>query len=174
MQNSISPPTSTRLHRNVYEVIQSYVQLTKPRIIVLLLVTTGAAVFLASEGQVDPVVLLATLLGGWLAAAAANTINCLYDRDIDQIMERTSLRPLPSGRVRVRDAMIFAGVLAGLSFILLNTVTNLLAALFGPGGDCLLCADLHPLVEASFDPKYRHWRRGGGDSPSGGLGRCDG
>lgn len=77
---------------------------------------------------------MATLLGGWLAAAAANTINCLYDRDIDQIMERTSLRPLPSGRVRVRDAMIFAGVLAGLSFILLNTVTNLLAALLAQAG----------------------------------------
>ncbi len=134
MQNSISPATSTPLNRNFYQVIQSYVQLTKPRIIVLLLVTTGAAVFLASEGEVDPVVLLATLLGGWLAAAAANTINCLYDRDIDEIMERTSLRPLPSGRVRVRDAMIFAGVLAGLSFILLNTVTNLLAALLAQAG----------------------------------------
>lgn len=134
MHDSTFSTSPAPLHSNFYEVIQSYVQLTKPRIIILLLVTTGAAVFLAAEGRVDPVLLIATLLGGWLAAAAANTINCLYDRDIDQIMERTSLRPLPSGRVRVRDAIIFATVLAGLSFVTLATFANVLAAVLAQAG----------------------------------------
>lgn len=135
MHDSTFTPTSTTpLHANFYEVIQSYVQLTKPRIIVLLLVTTGAAVFLAAEGRVDPVLLIATLIGGWLAAASANTINCLYDRDIDLIMERTSLRPLPSGRVRVRDAVLFAASLAALSFVVLTTFANVTAALLAQSG----------------------------------------
>jgi len=121
-------------HRNLLQVLRSYYQLTKPRIILLLLITTAASMWVAAHGEVDPLLLLVTLLGGALAAAAANTINCLYDRDIDAIMVRTAHRPLPSGRIQPRDALLFAGVLAVLSFSLLTIFANLLSALLAMSG----------------------------------------
>lgn len=120
--------TPIRHHSTVLQVAQSYWQLTKPRIILLLLITTAGSMWIAAKGAVDPLLLLITLLGGALAAAAANTINCLYDRDIDYEMERTRHRPLPSGRVQPRDALIFAIALAVISFTLLATFANLLSA----------------------------------------------
>lgn len=126
--------TPSRHHQTLGQLFKSYYQLTKPRIIVLLLIETAAAVFVASGGDVNPVLLLVTLLGGWLAAAAANTINCFYDRDIDQIMERTRWRPIPSGRIRPRDALIFAAGLAIASFLVLTIGTNLTAALLAQAG----------------------------------------
>jgi heme o synthase len=132
MQNTLEP--SLRLHTTFGEVVRSYWHLTKPRIIILLLLTTAAGMLLAGQGSVEPKLFLATLLGGWLAASSANTINCLYDRDIDYVMERTRWRPLPSGRIQPRDAWIFAFVLAGLSFVLLTLVGNLLAALLAMSG----------------------------------------
>lgn len=121
-------------NQNFLQVIQSYYQLTKPRIIPLLLITTTGAMWLAAQGQVDPILLLVTLTGGALAAASASTINCLYDRDIDYLMERTRHRPLPSGRVQPRDALIFAIALASLSFTLLAVFANLLSALLAMSG----------------------------------------
>lgn len=123
-----------RIHQNVLQVVQSYYQLTKPRIILLLLITTAAGMWIAAKGEVDPLLLLATMTGGTLASGAANTINCIYDSDIDYIMERTRWRPIPSGRVKRRDALIFAIVLASLSFTLLTVVANLLAALLAMSG----------------------------------------
>lgn len=124
----------TRHHQNVLQVIQSYWQLTKPRIILLLLITTAGGMWVAARGEVDPILLLVTLMGGALAAAAANTINCFYDQDIDYLMERTRHRPLPSGRVQPRDALIFALALASLSFTLLTVAVNLLSALLAMSG----------------------------------------
>jgi heme o synthase len=123
-----------RHHQNLWQVIQSYWQLTKPRIIILLLITTAGSMWIAAEGAVDPVLLLITLLSGTLAAASANTINCLYDRDIDYEMERTRHRPLPSGRVQPRDALIFAIALAVMSFTLLAVFANLLSACLAMSG----------------------------------------
>jgi heme o synthase len=123
-----------RHHENFWQVIQSYWQLTKPRIIVLLLITTAGSMWIAAEGQVDPVLLLITLLSGTFAAASANTINCLYDRDIDYEMERTRHRPLPSGRIQVRDALVFAIALAILSFTMLSVFANLLSACLAMSG----------------------------------------
>jgi protoheme IX farnesyltransferase len=125
---------AARHHQNLWQVIQSYWQLTKPRIIILLLVTTAGSMWIAAKGQVEPLLLLVTLLSGTLAAASANTINCLYDRDIDYEMERTRHRPLPSGRIQPRDALIFAIVLAALSFTLLVTFANLLSAVLAMSG----------------------------------------
>ena len=124
----------SRHHQNFLQVIQSYYQLTKPRIIPLLLITTAAGMWMASNGQVDPLLLLVTLTGGTLAAAAAQTLNCIYDRDIDYAMERTRHRPIPSGRVQPRDAILFAIVLASLSFTLLSVFANLLTALLALSG----------------------------------------
>ncbi|HAN73336.1 MAG TPA: protoheme IX farnesyltransferase [Planktothrix sp. UBA8402] len=133
MQEVIQTNVS-RHHENILQVLQSYYQLTKPRIILLLLITTSAGMWLASKGEVDPLLLLVTLTGGALASGSANTINCLYDRDIDYIMERTRWRPIPSGRVKPIDALIFAIALAITSFALLTVFANLLTALLALSG----------------------------------------
>ena len=123
-----------RHHDNILQVIKSYYELTKPRIILLLLITTAAGMWLGAKGEVSPLLLLVTLTGGALASSAANTINCIYDSDIDYIMERTRWRPIPSGRVKPRDALIFAFTLAATSFSLLTVFANLLAALLAMSG----------------------------------------
>ena len=120
--------SGARRHENLLQVVQSYYQLTKPRIILLLLITTAAGMWLAAKGEVDPLLLLVTLASGTFAAGSANTINCIYDSDIDYIMERTRWRPIPSGRVKPRHALLFAIALAVLSFTLLTVFANLLAA----------------------------------------------
>jgi heme o synthase len=125
---------ASRHHQHFGQVIQSYWQLTKPRIIILLLITTAGSMWIAAKGQVDPFLLLVTLLSGALAAASANTINCLYDRDIDYEMERTRHRPLPSGRIQPRDALLFAIALAVISFTLLAVFANLLSAVLAMSG----------------------------------------
>jgi heme o synthase len=136
---------TSRHHENFWQVCQSYIQLTKPRIILLLLITTAGSMWMAAEGQVDPVLLLITLLSGTFAAGSANTINCLYDRDIDYEMERTRHRPLPSGRIQTRDATVFAIVLAVLSFGLLAVFANLLSAFLAMSGI------------ATYVVVYTHW-----------------
>ncbi|MFM7470303.1 MAG: heme o synthase [Nodosilinea sp.] len=125
---------ATRHHHSLGEVMRSYWQLTKPRIIPLLLIETAAAMGVASQGQVDPILLGGTLLSGTLAAAAAQSINCVYDRDIDFDMERTRHRPIPSGRIQVRDALIFSAVMAILAFMLQAWVANLLSAVLAMVG----------------------------------------
>ena len=90
--------------------------------------------WMASLGQVDPFLLLVTLVGGTLAAASAQTLNCIYDRDIDNEMKRTRTRPIPSRRVQSRHALLFALILAVLSFTLLAVLVNLLSALLAMSG----------------------------------------
>ena len=131
---NIIDKASQSLSRNWREAIQDYTELTKPRIIVLLLITTAGAMWIASEGQVDAFLMFITVLGGAIAAASANAINCLYDRDIDAKMERTSWRPIPSGRIQPLNALIFAIVLAIISFTLLTVYANLLAACLAMSG----------------------------------------
>ena len=75
-------------HDTFLQVVHSYYQLTKPRIIPLLLITTAGSMWIAAQGEVDPWLLIITMIGGTLAAASAQTINCIYDRDIDYDMER--------------------------------------------------------------------------------------
>ncbi|RUR72139.1 heme o synthase [Chlorogloeopsis fritschii PCC 9212] len=124
----------SKQHQTFLQVLQSYYQLTKPRIIPLLLITTAGSMWIAAKGQVDPMLLLVTLAGGTLAAASAQVINCIYDRDIDYEMERTRHRPIPSGRILSRDALLFAIALAVISFTLLTVFANLLAALLAMSG----------------------------------------
>jgi heme o synthase len=111
-----------------------YYQLMKPRLILLFLITTAASMWVASQGQVDLWKFCVTLLSGACAAGSANTINCLYDRDIDAIMERTSTRPLPAGRVQPWQAAVFAIALAFTAFILLASFVNLLSAWLSMAG----------------------------------------
>ena len=123
-----------RHHENFLEVVKSYYQLTKPRIIPLLLITTAASMWIASEGRIDPLQLVITLMGGTLAAASAQTFNCVYDQDIDYEMLRTRERPLPSGRVQPNHALIFGLVLGMLSFSLLAIFINVFSALLALSG----------------------------------------
>jgi heme o synthase len=111
----------------------AYVALTKPRIIELLLVTTVPAMMLAARGWPSWTLLLFTLVGGTLAAGAANVFNCYFDRDIDRLMHRTQKRPLPTGEITPRAALIFGAVLTVSSIVLLAATTTLLAAALAAG-----------------------------------------
>jgi heme o synthase len=113
--------------------VMGYVALTKPRIIELLLVTTVPAMMLAAGGWPSWRLLAATLVGGTLAAGAANVFNCYYDRDIDRLMQRTARRPLPMGIVSPREALTFGIVLSVASIALLAATTTLLAAALAAG-----------------------------------------
>jgi protoheme IX farnesyltransferase len=105
----------------------AYVALTKPRVIELLLVTAIPAMLLAERGVVNPLLILNTLVGGMLAAAGANTLNCVADADIDKVMKRTALRPLARETVPTRHALVFGLVLSVGSFFWLWWTTNLLS-----------------------------------------------
>ncbi len=111
------------------QTIASYVNLIKPHVTVLLLGVTVAAMAIAGRGLPSPVLVLATLLGGAMAAGSANCLNCYIDRDIDQIMGRTQRRSLPSGRVQPLQALIFGIVLGIASFAVLTLFVNLLSAI---------------------------------------------
>jgi protoheme IX farnesyltransferase len=123
-----SPADGTKGHR-VRNTLLAYVALTKPRVIELLLVTTIPAMLLAHRGAVDPVLILNTLFGGMLAAAGANTLNCVADADIDKVMKRTARRPLARATVPTRHALIFGLVLTVASFLWLWRTSNLLSGL---------------------------------------------
>jgi protoheme IX farnesyltransferase len=105
-----------------------YVGLTKPRVIELLLVTTIPAMLLAHRGSVDPLLIVNTLFGGMLAAAGANTLNCVADADIDKKMKRTARRPLALATVPRTHALLFGVALSVASFFWLWWTTNLLSA----------------------------------------------
>jgi protoheme IX farnesyltransferase len=107
----------------------AYLALTKPRVIELLLVTAIPAMLLADRGTVDPLLILNTLIGGILAAAGANTLNCVADADIDKVMKRTARRPLACCSVPTRNALVFGLVLSVGSFFWLWWTTNLLSGL---------------------------------------------
>jgi heme o synthase len=113
--------------------IGAYIALTKPRIIELLLITTIPAMALAAGGWPDSWLVIMTLLGGTLSAAGANVLNCVYDRDIDELMRRTRSRPMARHEVDPGHALIF-GVSLGLAgFVVLAITSNLLAAALSTG-----------------------------------------
>jgi protoheme IX farnesyltransferase len=109
-------------------VLADYYELTKPRIIYLLLITTFAAMAMAARGVPPLLLTLWTLLGGALSAASAGAINCVWDRDIDRLMTRTKFRPVARGTISPRDALIFAALAQTAGFALLYVLVNPLAA----------------------------------------------
>ena len=112
----------------------AYVALTKPRIIELLLVTTFPAMVVAADGLPGFWLVVATLVGGSLAAGGANTINCYLDRDIDAIMGRTHGRPIPAGLISPERALAFGIALSVISFAFLTLTVNLLTASLAVSG----------------------------------------
>jgi len=119
---------AVRLWRQMYTTFLGYVALTKPRVIELLLVTTIPAMLLADRGSVNPLLILNTLAGGLLAAAGANTLNCVADADIDKLMKRTERRPLARDAVPRSHALVFGLSLSVGSFFWLWWTTNMLSA----------------------------------------------
>ncbi len=110
------------------DVLKGYLALTKPRIIELLLVTTVPTMIVAANGFPRAWLIVATLIGGTLAAGGANAFNMVIDRDIDAIMERTKRRPLVTGVMSARSATLFAFALEILAFAVLATWVNQLSA----------------------------------------------
>jgi heme o synthase len=114
--------------RTLLGAVRAFVALTKPRIIELLLVTTVPTMVLAAGGLPDLGLVLATLIGGSMAAGSANTLNCYLDRDIDAVMHRTEGRPLATGAVTPPEALVFGLALGALAVGWLAALVNGLAA----------------------------------------------
>jgi protoheme IX farnesyltransferase len=128
VSDAVQAPVAPRT-RHCRSLLRGYLALTKPRVIELLLVTTIPAMLLAARGVPSLWLVLATLLGGIMAAGSANALNCVADADIDAQMTRTRSRPLVTHEVPVRHALIFGITLGVASFGWLWTTTNLVSAL---------------------------------------------
>jgi heme o synthase len=115
--------------------LADYYGLTKPRIIVLLLITTLAAMLMAAHGIPPLGLTLATLVGGALAAASGGAFNCVIDRDIDRLMRRTMARPVATGRISPSAATVFACGLGVVSFAIFYLLVNPLAAWLSLAGN---------------------------------------
>ncbi|HYL26837.1 MAG TPA: UbiA family prenyltransferase, partial [Candidatus Nitrosotalea sp.] len=115
--------------------LRDYYELSKPRIIVLLLITTAASMVMAARGLPALPLLFWTLLAGALAAASAGAFNCVWDSDIDRVMKRTQRRPIPQGRVTRRNATIYAVSAGVVSFAIFYLLVNPLAAWLSLAGN---------------------------------------
>ena len=130
MTSSLDAPVRPR---SLGTVVRAYVALTKPRVIELLLVTTIPVMVLAERGIPSLWLVVATVVGGALSAGSANAYNMYIDRDIDVHMGRTSARPLVTGDISGRSALVFASVLGVLSVAWLWVFTTPLAAALSLG-----------------------------------------
>jgi protoheme IX farnesyltransferase len=127
----MSPSVATAVHSRrpvsaAWQLLSDYLELTKPKVQSLLLFTTVTTMEIAGSPSVGRIAL--TCVGGYLSAGGAGAVNHYYDRDIDARMKRTASRPVPSGRIAPQAALLFGLALAALSFLLLSTCVNLLAA----------------------------------------------
>jgi protoheme IX farnesyltransferase len=123
-----SDDVASPVRLSVKDTLRAYVSLTKPRIIVLLLITTVPAMILAKRGLPPPSLIFATLAGGTLAAGSANAINMYLDRDIDEVMRRTRHRPIPAGTLTPEQVLAFGYGLGAVSFFFLSIIVNMVAA----------------------------------------------
>ncbi|MEO8609747.1 MAG: heme o synthase [Chloroflexota bacterium] len=124
MESSIRPNPV-----NFSTLLRSYLELTKLRIVLLLLFTTVTTMVIAAQGVPNLAVLIPTIIGGAFAAAGASAINQYLDRDMDALMARTSRRPIPSGRVAPLNALLFGLGLLAWSVLILGMWVNWLAAI---------------------------------------------
>ena len=114
--------------------LADYLSLTKPRILLFLLITELGTMIAAARGWPGTSLTLAALAGGAFSAGGAAAVNCWFDRDIDAVMARTCTRPIPSGRIAPASALVFGIGLSALGFLTLALATNLLAALLALAG----------------------------------------
>ncbi|WP_439563760.1 heme o synthase [Microcella sp.] len=127
MDTALDHAVTTR-PRSIRRTLSAYIALTKPRVIELLLVTTAPVMILAADGLPSIGLVLATLVGGALSAGSAGAFNMYIDRDIDRLMNRTQNRPLVTGEVSDRAALVFAYTIGVISIVWLGLTTNWLAA----------------------------------------------
>jgi protoheme IX farnesyltransferase len=131
---SVGPLGGRRGRRALAGTIRDYLALTKPRIIVLLLITTVATMFVADPAGPSLAIILWTVLGGYLAAGGAGAINHYLDRERDARMARTCARPIVAGRIEARHGLIFGIVLGALATVELAIAVNVLSAALALGG----------------------------------------
>ena len=131
--NSMAVPATTRsaatLDRGSTTVVRDYSRLAKPRAILPHLITASSAMFLAVKGVPPLHTLLLTLIGGGLVAAASNTLNCYFDRELDGRMARTRSRPLPAGRITPQQALSFGIGIGAVGLLILGEFVGLIAAI---------------------------------------------
>lgn len=114
--------------------IKEYFSLTKPGVMFGNVITGAAGFFLASNGHLNLILFIATMVGMTLVISSACVINNYFDRDIDAIMERTKTRAIPSGKIKGRDAVLFSIILGVAGLLVLFRYTNLLVVLIGVVG----------------------------------------
>ncbi|MCX6485588.1 MAG: heme o synthase [Rhodoluna sp.] len=146
--------------------LRAYVALTKPRVIELLLVTTVPAMILANapNGFPDIFLVINVLIGGTLSAGSANAFNCYIDADIDKIMQRTKNRPLVTGEISKREALVFAYVTAFVSSAFLLVTAGWLAALLSLGA-ILFYVLIYTLLLKRKTPQNIVWGGAAGAMP---------
>ena len=146
--------------------LRAYVALTKPRVIELLLVTTVPAMILANapNGFPDIFLVINVLIGGTLSAGSANAFNCYIDADIDKIMQRTKNRPLVTGEISKREALVFAYVTAFASSAFLLATAGWLAALLSLGA-ILFYVLIYTLLLKRKTPQNIVWGGAAGAMP---------
>ena len=142
--SSAASAASVPAERRLLDRLGAYVALTKPRIIELLLVTTVPTMIVAERGLPSVWLMVATVVGGTLAAGGANAINMYVDRDIDAVMARTRGRPLVTGAVTPRAALVFALGIEAAAFVWLAVFVNLLSAALALGA-CLFYVFIYTL-----------------------------
>ncbi|SDR95073.1 protoheme IX farnesyltransferase [Nocardioides scoriae] len=128
LHSEVSADASTSGRASWRDVVGAYVGLTKPRVIELLLLTTVPVMFFAQRGVPPLGLVVATVVGGTLSAGAANSLNCVWDRDIDEQMRRTRRRALPRHIVTPRAALVFGLTMMVVSTLVLGFLVNWLSA----------------------------------------------
>jgi len=143
---------------------RAYLALTKPRVIELLLITTLPTMILAQGGIPDLWLVLATLIGGAFSAGSANSFNCYIDTDIDKIMGRTKNRPLVTGQLSGREALVFSWVLGLISVVWLGLLVNWLASLISLAA-LLFYVLIYTLILKRRTPQNIVWGGAAGAAP---------
>jgi protoheme IX farnesyltransferase len=143
---------------------KAYFALTKPRVIELLLITTLPTMILAQGGLPNFVLVLATLFGGALSAGSANAFNCYIDTDIDKIMGRTRNRPLVTGELTQKEALVFSWVIGAISVLWLGFMVNWLASLISLGA-LLFYVFIYTLMLKRRTPQNIVWGGAAGAAP---------
>jgi protoheme IX farnesyltransferase len=149
---------------NVWRKARAYFELTKPRVIELLLVSTVPTMILAQRGIPDIWLMIATVVGGALSAGSANSFNCFIDADIDKIMGRTKGRPLVTGELTKTEAFVFAWVLGVLSVVWLAVFVNVLAAMLSLAA-ILFYVFIYTLLLKRRTPQNIVWGGAAGSMP---------
>lgn len=143
---------------------KAYFELTKPRVIELLLVSTVPTMILAQRGIPDLWLIAATVVGGALSAGSANSFNCYIDADIDKIMGRTKGRPLVTGELTKPEAYVFAWALGVLSVLWLAVLVNFLAAMLSLAA-ILFYVFIYTLLLKRRTPQNIVWGGAAGSMP---------